>query len=179
MNIILFDLETTGLLQPDLSALSNQPHIIEIAAYKFNSMTDINTDNYETFTRLVKPPISVSDKITKLTGINDKMLEKELTFSQVLPDLSRFFLNTTLIIAHNLSFDIDVLKFELKRLDKQFLFPWPTDRFCTMNYFEGKFQKKSLAHIHEAVTNKKTTQTHRAEDDLKQLLDVVRFILTQ
>jgi len=101
---ILLDFETSGL---------NPYHddIIEIA------MKDLNTDNV--FTCLVRPKsdILVSDKITKITGITNKMLKKDgLPWEDAYRSANEWLLNisskkTLTIISHNgESFDFIFLR---------------------------------------------------------------------
>ncbi|MGM0414279.1 MAG: PolC-type DNA polymerase III, partial [Bacillota bacterium] len=102
---VVFDLETTGL-KP------NQDRIIEIGAVKISG--DEIIDTYST---LVNPGVKITPKIASLTGINNKDLETAPSFSEVADEFNDF-INSSVLVAHNISFDYGFLKEEFKRLNQ-------------------------------------------------------------
>jgi DNA polymerase-3 subunit alpha (Gram-positive type) len=89
---VAFDLETTGFdLQID--------KITEIGAVKI-----VNGKITETFTTLINPQMPISKEITRLTGIDDKMVKNAPAIKDVVPDFFRFCFGASLI-AHNIDFD--------------------------------------------------------------------------
>ncbi len=88
---IAIDLETTGL--------SNNDHIIEIAAVKFKSGKPI-----EHFQSLVNPQVPISLKIESITGITNSMVSNAPSINLVLPKFMKFIANKKLVF-HNASFD--------------------------------------------------------------------------
>ena len=100
MNLIIFDLETTGL-----SPRSNE--IIQIAAVKMRSTAWDDTETFDTF---VRPQGRISGFITGLTGITQARVAQAPTPAQALMSFSRFVGEEATLIAHNgLRFDMSFI----------------------------------------------------------------------
>lgn len=103
---VVIDIETTGL-----SPLCDE--IIEISAIKVE-----NNSIIETFSFLIKPKCnSLSYFITKLTGITNKMLASAPSISEILPQFSEF-IGDSILIGHNVNFDINFLYDEFQKILK-------------------------------------------------------------
>ena len=90
MNLVIFDLETTGF--------SPRYHeIIQIAAVRMRHGEIVATDRFETF---VRPQNAIPGEITELTGITDSDVADAPEPPEALMALSRFVGDDTLI-AHN------------------------------------------------------------------------------
>jgi len=170
--MIFGDTETTGLLQPEANELRNQPYITEIYLVKLelNKRNGEFTfiDELETF---VRPPIPISEEITKITGITDAMLMDAPSFAQIYPKLCEFFLGETTFVAHNCSFDTGMLWCELARLEKEFKFPWPSDQQCTVELSMPLENKRlSLAKLHEKAFGAPHENAHRAKNDVMAMV---------
>ena len=91
--LVFIDFETTGL-EP------GKDFIIEIGALK------IDEKGFEhTFDMFIKPPISIPEKITTITKIDDEMLKDASPIEDVIDDFYHFVGDATLV-AHNADFDI-------------------------------------------------------------------------
>ena len=93
---VVIDTETTGL-----SSVSNE--IIEISAIRFEDWTPISQ-----FHSMVKPKKGIPTDITRITGITEAMVENAPSFSGLIPSLTEFIGNSTLI-GYNLPFDLKFL----------------------------------------------------------------------
>lgn len=112
------DFETTGLE-------SNKDHIIEIGALK------IDREGYEyIFQTLVKPPISIPNKIAEFTGITDQMVENSPEISIAIKQLFEF-IGDSKIVAHNADFDMPWLIYN--GLGNGLTLP-ETDVICTLKW---------------------------------------------
>ena len=164
--MIIFDLETTGLLAPSCSPLEKQPKIIEIGAY--------NVTNEDSISQLINPNEKLVPKITKITGIKDEELLGKPTFKDFLPTLAAFFQGSKTVIAHNAPFDCGVLRVELERcgdLD----FPWPKRTVCTVQEYRAKFgYRPKLGQLYKKLTGEKLNQTHRAIEDVMALYEALK-----
>ena len=89
---VVFDLETTGTEVPN-------DEITEIGAVKI-----INGRIAETFTTLVKPNQSISELITKITGIDDELVKDAPKIEEVMPDFYKFC-EGAVLVAYNIAFD--------------------------------------------------------------------------
>ena len=117
-NIRLFiDTETTGLpLNANLSytELDNWPHLVQVAMI-------IEDDNYGILARrsmILKPDgYIISESSTKVHGIsNEKAIKKGEERDKVISYLDLVLFNSDIIIGHNVSFDLNVIKSEIIRV---------------------------------------------------------------
>ena len=175
MSIIIFDTETTGLPSPIIKGLDSQPHIVEFAAIKLDGNTLEEIDRIQF---LVKPPISMPIEVVKIHGITDAKLEHENPFSFYYQPLVDFFIGTEIIIAHNVAFDICMLKFELQRLGRITQFPWPPIHICTVNQTIKMLNYRlTLMQLYEHLFKRPFVDAHRAMNDVGALTSIVRELV--
>lgn len=100
---ICFDTETTGLdpLKGD--------RLIEIGCVEL--IDGRRTDNY--FHELVNPEREVPEEATAIHGISTEQLQDKPKFSEIVSRLLDFFGDSTLV-AHNATFDMNFINFELE-----------------------------------------------------------------
>ena len=96
-DFISLDLETTGLNK-------FEDEIIEISAIHFRDGKVFNE-----FTTLIKPSISIPKKITEITGITDSLVSNSPLIESVFDDFLNF-IDGHIIVAHNIDFDIGIIK---------------------------------------------------------------------
>ena len=87
MLITICDTETTGLLKPDAVGVKEQPYIAEFYGCTINEDFEIVRE-LDTF---IKPPIPLSEEITKITGITNDMVANAPTFADVYPELCHLY----------------------------------------------------------------------------------------
>jgi DNA polymerase-3 subunit epsilon len=90
MELVVFDLETTGL-----SPTAND--IIQIAAVRVRLGTILHSESFSTF---VNPGYRIPRFITSYTGISDSHVRNAPTVAQALNTFSRF-VGTNTLLAHN------------------------------------------------------------------------------
>jgi DNA polymerase III epsilon subunit-like protein len=166
---ICWDNESTGLcLHPD-ARISLQPYITEVGG----ALIDERGEVLEELSLLIKPPIPVSEEITKITGITNEMLEGQPTFEEAYPRIKAIIEKADVFICHNEPFDRFLLELELQRAGIND-FCWPTHRLCTVQaYYEQYGKRPRLVELYEDVIGRPLAQTHRALDDVKALAEVV------
>ena len=176
MYTTIFDLETTGLLEADGTPLALQPHITEIYAMQVddegNLIKEIDT--------LIKPPIPLPAIITKITGLTDHMFKDSPVFAEVYKDIIEVFLCSHTMVAHNLSFDQGMLLNELRRLGKEFHFPFPPIKFCTVEqsmHIKGHRLKNS--ELYKEATGKEMVGAHRAKVDVLDTYESFKWLKGQ
>jgi DNA polymerase-3 subunit epsilon len=171
--MIVFDTETTGLIESTVIPLGEQPRIIEFAAQKLH---DVSLKEKDRLQFLVNPGIPLPDFIEKATGITDADLVGAKPFASHFDTLAEFFLGERVMVAHNLAFDSGMLEIELRRLERTRHFPWPYSHKCTVEisqYFKGHYL--NLDKLHEALFDELPKGTrHRAMADVKILVKCVR-----
>ncbi len=164
------DLETTGLLKPDLVDARLQPCITEIYVCKFDWYGNI-TAEFETF---VKPPVPIPDNITEITGITNEMVANAPTFIQIYDDIVKFFLGETDFFAHNCSYEIGVLSCELRKFDLDYRFPWPCNQICTVEAaMPIKNKRLKLGDLYFEMTGRTMPYGHRAKVDVLAMVECI------
>ena len=114
VTFVVVDLETTGG-SPDLSAIT------EIGAVKLRGGECLGT-----FQTLVNPGVGIPPEITYLTGITEAMVTPAPRIEAVLPALLEFVGSGTVVVGHNVRFDLAFLRHALMaqgypRLAHQFI----------------------------------------------------------
>jgi DNA polymerase III epsilon subunit-like protein len=172
----IFDQETTGLVKAEGTDLLHQPYLIEIYAMQF----DKNFNKVKEFESYIKPPKPLPAIITKITGITDADLADAPSFIEVYRDIIDVFFGSHTIIAHNLSFDEQVLIFELRRIGKEHHFPYPPIKYCTVEqsmWIKGHRLKNS--ELYEIATGKQMGEAHRARWDVKATFESHKWLKAQ
>jgi len=170
--MLLFDTETTGFLKPDIADLTGQPHIIEIAMIKVDAKYKI-TDQYEA---LLKPGAPLDEELHKrITGLTNADLADKPTFIELVDELAAFVLGEEKIVAHNAAFDMGMLVVELRRIGREFVFPYPPVQICTVERTKHiKGHRLKLVDLYELKLKKKLKQEHRAMSDVMALYEIVK-----
>jgi DNA polymerase III subunit epsilon len=100
---VALDLETTG-------ARAGISKITEIGAVRIEGFREVKH-----FTTLVNPLRPIPPMITRITGITQDMVADAPRIEDVIPELLEF-IQGAVIVAHNASFDVGFLNYELRRL---------------------------------------------------------------
>lgn len=162
--MICMDFETTDLLLPSSADIRKQPHATELCAIKFNK----KFKEVDKFYSLIKPPVPIPPHIVKVTGISDETVESAPSFYEIFDELSDFFRGEKIVVGHNINFDIMILAHELRRINCEFLFPWPSIRHCTVELsFNIKNKRMKLGDLYEHFTGQRIVGAHRAENDVR------------
>ena len=162
ITFVVFDLETTGLNPQD-------HQIIEIGAKKIR-----NGQIIASWTSLVSTGQPLSREITRITNITTAMLEGQPEISEVMQDFFNF-IQGSVLVAHNASFDYRFLQATADRLG--FEFHWPI--LCTLKMSRAllpDLPRKNLASVtaYFGLTN---PNSHRALNDAQVTAQIfINFI---
>lgn len=163
MNIIITDTETTGLVKPIPTDIQFQPFMTEIYACKLNE----NFEFIGEFTTLVKPPIPITKEIVKITGIDDALVANAPTFAEIYDGLYDFFCGVDIVVGQNISFDINIIHYELLRHDWDKKFCYPKRQICTIeSSYHYKNKRQKLSDLHEFLFGEGFEDAHRAKSDV-------------
>jgi DNA polymerase III epsilon subunit-like protein len=173
--MILLDFETTGLVGPDALPLEKQPQIIEATIALLDDKT-LKEKARETM--LIKPTVQLTPEITRITGLKDADLVDARPFAFYYPTFVKMWIGQTLTVAHNCAFESSLIEFELRRIGKQFMFPWTPRRLCTVEAsVHLKKRRLRLGELYEIATNGGKIQgAHRTEADVTGLAVCLRWL---
>ena len=173
--MIIFDTETTGLLKASIVDINLQPKIIELAAIKLDDQTLEEIDRIEF---LVNPSSPIPKEIVKITGITDDILKDAKPFEYHYPALVDFFLGEKYLFAHNISFDIGMLKNDLIRIGRLTQFPYPPVQICTVvQTMQIKGYRLNLMAMHRHLFGEDFKEAHRAMNDVEALTKCVKELI--
>lgn len=163
---IVIDIETTGL-SPEYN------DIIEIAGIKYNGEQIV--DN---FSSLIQPPkqdgIYVDSYIESLTGITNSMLATAPSASDILPKFYEF-LGDSILVGHNVNFDINFLYDNFERIDGRFL---RNNYIDTMRISRKLHPEDNHHKLRDLVKkyNIKQNEAHRAYSDCITTTSIFRAL---
>lgn len=179
MIVTFLDTETTGLPQAIGADLIFQPYIIEVFATQMKQKKNGKLVEIRRLDTLIKPPIKLPKIITKITGIVDQDLEDAPPFTKVYKKLVKVFHGSDRMVAHNLPFDLSLVKFELERIGKKYHFPYPPDHFCTVEQsMHIKGRRLKLVELHKIATGLPEIQdAHRASADVLAMVECYKYLL--
>ena len=161
---VVFDTETTGL-QPD------DCQIIEFAALILDENANVIKE-IDTFINVDYIP----QKITELTGITKSDTDSGISELALLDMISGINTELTLWIAHNAQFDLSFLRSTYTRNNKDFDNAFKNcDYLDTLTVYRDRKKKPhKLENAIEYYGCKGVENSHRAIDDVKALMSVIK-----
>jgi DNA polymerase III epsilon subunit-like protein len=179
MKALIFDTETTGLIENRSLRLDRQPEVIEF----YGCLVDLSTGEVEEeLDTLVRPKTAITEKneknfkgktirsIKSITGIDNAMVAEFSEFGGVADAIFDLIERSPAVIAHNLSFDVDMLEIEADRLGRTI--KWP-EKICTIEqtiFLKGF--RLSLGDLYEMLFDERFPGAHRAKADTQALTKI-------
>jgi DNA polymerase-3 subunit epsilon len=166
MIVQTFDTETTGLVGSRRLPLDKQPYITEW----YSCAADLKTGEiFWELDFLIKPPIAITEEITRITGITDADVADAPMFAVVAPIIRAAIELGPRMVAHNASFDMEMVQIEFERLGQKIEFP--KRPLCTVEATMAlKGHRLNLQGLHEHLFKEKFANAHRARNDVQALL---------
>lgn len=172
--VLIFDTETTGLpprgVRPDQIEMWNECRVVEFAWEVVDSVTGKVEDAGSC---IVRPggEYKIPKVASNIHGITTAKAEAEgVCRTEWLAILQRLLPQVSTLVAHNLSFDLNVVAAELYRADNRELADAMTRkmRFCTMRAGTKPRQKwPKLVELYGAIFGEAPSgQMHRAGADV-------------
>lgn len=174
MKVVLWDTETSGLVRNRTLKLDSQPEVIEFYACVCDLKKGKIIKEYDA---LIKPAKPLSDKpapgdrktITDITGITNEMLKDAKPFKDHAQAIMKILTAAPIAIAHNASFDVDMIEIELERCGIKD-FKWGMV-VCTVEQTVAmKGYRLSMNALHQELFGEPFTGAHRAKADVAALL---------
>ncbi len=161
---LIFDTETTGLIDNSVQDIKLQPHIIEFYGCIVNSKGAV----LEELEFMCNPGIVLPKIIIKITGITDADLANKFPFCHHAKKVRDLLLKADSIVAHNLSYDFAMVNFGMQRCGLKA--PWPLTRICTVEETEWyKGHRLSLDKLYVHLFGEEFKGAHRAKGDVQAL----------
>lgn len=169
--VLLFDTETTGLIQNTGLPLRSQPRVIEFYGAVVDDQEWWAVDEIEF---LCDPGFGIEPIITQITGLRDHDLHGQPDFKEFIPAINGLMAKAEEVAAHNLPFDINMMDFEYQRAGFDGA-PWPRVRTCTVAGTEWmKGHRLSLSNLHKELFGEAFEGAHRAREDVGALIRCFR-----
>lgn len=164
----IFDTETTGLIDNRLRKLERQNEIIEFYGCLVDLDTGELTSEYETLIKPATYPMSDETiKVTK-TKLTNEMLFNAPRFAEVAESIRQQIEVAPMVVAHNASFDREIVDIEMQRLGKSVFWPRVV---CTIEQtMHLKGFRLSLTKLHEHLFDEEFSGAHRAKQDVTALV---------
>lgn len=159
---IVFDVETTGLR-------TDKVRLTEIGAVKY-----VDGAEKARFRTFVNPEMPIPSKITELTGINDSMVANAPKEAEA---VKRFFefCGDGILVAHNATFDTDVLKHTCRRNGIEYSFTHIDTLVMAQSLVEGiKNYKLDSLQKHFKLP---AFDHHRADEDAGALAGIFEKLI--
>lgn len=163
--MLVFDTETDGLVENMTTRFERQPSVIEFCGIDIDPFTgDIKRE----LDILIKPLTPIPAEITKMNNITNEMVANAPKFFDVATEIRDFIEASDIVVAHNASFDRDMIDLEMMKLGRSKI-AWP-HLICTVEatvHITGF--RLSLSALHEYLFGEKFTGAHRARADVEAL----------
>ena len=157
-----FDTETTQLINNSLMKLDKQPRLVEFCGI----IVDLKGRVIEEKEFICNPGIEMPDEAAKITGLTTAELRKYPPLDGLFDDMVDFIGRADRVVAHNLSYDFNVIEFEAKRLGKTVV--WPKSRVCTVESTEHlKGFRLGMMALHGHLFEVGFDKAHRARPDVE------------
>lgn len=174
MIVTVFDTETTGLFSSGLIDNDKKPELIEFTAIKYDLEKGEILKEWDF---LVKPKKSIAQESVDITGITDDMVKDALPFQARIAEVKDALENSEAVIAHNLSYDREMIETELNRCNDTI--KWPR-MICTVEETMClKGYRLSLTDLHKDLLGDPFAGAHRARQDVEALLRCVKVLYTR
>lgn len=162
MKYAVIDIETSGF-----SGLFNR--ITEISVFITNG-----TEVLDEFTSLVNPHCKIPYSITRLTGIDNSMVDDAPDFAEIADKIDEIT-EDCIFVAHNVNFDYSFVEREFREAGKHF----KRKKLCSVRFAKSVFpghRSYSLGNICRDL-NIEITDRHRARGDAEATVELLHRCL--
>jgi DNA polymerase III epsilon subunit-like protein len=177
MKIFVFDTETTGFISKKETDLDKQPKIVQFAWI----LWDLNNGTFVEEKRvniLVNPWIPIPFWASQVHHIYDIDIKDAPSITQVMDEILENINTPDVIIGHNIEYDQDMVKLELKRMQKEYAYK-PKQSICTMKttvdycaiqWNWARFKYPKLWELHKKLFDQYFVWAHDAMVDVEATL---------
>jgi len=130
MKIFVFDTETTGFVNKKNPSLEVQPRIVQFAGIVW----ELTADGFQEIKRineLINPQGPIPFASSQVHHIYDIDVKQSPIIDNRIDEFLTIINGVDAVVGHNIEYDEEVLKIELRRLNKEYLYR-PKQTICTM-----------------------------------------------
>lgn len=131
MKIFVFDTETTWFISKKETDLDKQPRILQFAGILWTLIDWVFTEE-KRVNIMINPKIPIPYWSSEIHHIYDVDVKNSPYIEEVIDDIMEYINWPDIIIGHNIAYDEDMTKLELRRLQKEYKYR-PKQVMCTMN----------------------------------------------
>lgn len=175
-----FDTETTGLplnWNAPVNDLKNWPRMIQVGYIIY----DLDGNHIETKEYIIRPEgFTIPQESSRIHGISTEIALKEgIELSIVLNELYQKITSSSILVAHNISFDEKILGAEFLRhripnaldLKRKICTMKSSVNFCAIPNQYGKYKWPKLEELHQKLFQKGFDNAHNALADIQATAD--------
>lgn len=180
MKIIIYDTETTWLMNSKEKDLNKQPHLVQFAWIIWEVDELGNWEKEKEINIYIKPPIPMPYEASLINHIYDIDLLDKLPIEDHIEEICNYINWVDLVIGHNVEFDNRILWLEVQRAKMKWLQVdfQPKNIFCTMNWTieicrlknkpsDIKFKRPKLWELYNKLFWESFSWAHDALQDVK------------
>lgn len=130
MKIFVFDTETTWFIDKKNPDLNAQPHIVQFA-WIYWEIKDWEFIEIKRINQMIKPKMPIPFAASQVHHIYDIDVKNAPDIKDYIDDFLKIINESDVIVWHNIEYDEEMIKLELKRLNKEFEYN-PRQVLCTM-----------------------------------------------
>lgn len=115
MKVLVFDTETTGLIPKKSKTLADWPHIVQLSCIfiDLDKLDEMYVDNF-----IVNPEVDIPIETSNIHGITNEIAKRDgIAIRDVLLRITAWLDQADVLVAHNLSFDKQIIEKELERME--------------------------------------------------------------
>ena len=177
MRIFVFDTETTWFIDKKENDLTKQPRIIQFAGilwdledWKFKEVKRVNI--------LINPKMPIPFESSKVHHIYDIDVKNAPFIKDKIDEIMSYINDSDSIIWHNIEYDEDMIKIELKRLNQEYRYQPKqvictmknTVDFCAIKWNWERFKYPKLWELHKKLFDEYFIWAHDAMTDVEATL---------
>ena len=177
MRIFVFDTETTWFIDKKENDLTKQPRIIQFAGilwdledWKFKEVKRVNI--------LINPKMPIPFESSKVHHLYDIDVKNAPCIEDKIDEIMSYINDSDAIIWHNIEYDEDMIKIELKRLNQEYRYQPKqvictmknTVDFCAIKWNWERFKYPKLWELHKKLFDEYFIWAHDAMTDVEATL---------
>lgn len=178
MKIFVFDTETTGFINKLEKDLEKQPRIIQFAWILCELLPNGESTILEEVNIMIHPWIPIPFESSQVHHIYDIDVIWKPKIDEVLDTIIKYINEPDLLVWHNIEFDEEMVKLELKRLSREYDYK-PKKTLCTMRntvdickieVVPWRYKFPKLGELHKHLFGEYFIGAHDALVDVKATL---------